>query len=255
MFYAYKPHSHRLRNPPKRAAVTCRIYPHLIFPFSPLTPLAALPFNRHYAFQPALFFVPLNTSMVVDKVGQEVYSLEQLKTIAHRYTNKEVAHHLQHDQKASKIAHTSKAAYIMEDAMNELDMGIETGEYEGPGSGKLKLPNGELDPDDHIKSGAYYQVLVHRFYSEWKDMFSSIGIIGRIKPAYRRARFVLKSQTSSPSIPLPLHSPLLPFHSLSMRPLTQRAPPTRAPTLRLRLRLGLGACRSRLRPWGDLPIL
>jgi len=36
----------------------------------------------------------LNTSLVVDKIGQEVYLLEQYQTIAHRYMYKEVAHHL-----------------------------------------------------------------------------------------------------------------------------------------------------------------
>jgi hypothetical protein len=81
----------------------------------------------------------LNTSLVVDMRGQELYSLEQFQTIAHRYTYKEIAHHLQHEQKASKVAHTSKAAHIMEDAMNELDMEIEAGEYTGPGSGKALL--------------------------------------------------------------------------------------------------------------------
>ena len=61
----------------------------------------------------------------------------------------------------------------MEDALNELDMEIEAGEYTGPGSGKARLANGEADPNDRIKSEVYYEVLVTRFYSEWKDMFGS----------------------------------------------------------------------------------
>ncbi len=52
--------------------------------------------------------VPLNTSMVVDKVGKEVYSLEKFKTIDNRYPTKEVAHHMHKARKRSNNNQTFK---------------------------------------------------------------------------------------------------------------------------------------------------
>ena len=59
----------------------------------------------------------------------------------------------------------------MDDAMNELDMDIEMGEYTGPGSGKHCLPDGTRDPNDHIKNEAYYKLLVEKFYAQWQSLF------------------------------------------------------------------------------------
>ena len=113
----------------------------------------------------------LDTCPVLDKHGHEVYSLEQFQAIAGRYRYQELAQYLQTAQRLSKVQHTTKASQLMDSEMNELDMDIENNTYVGPGSGKNKLPDGSVDPDDHIKNEAYYEVLVKRFYKTWKGLF------------------------------------------------------------------------------------
>jgi hypothetical protein len=61
---------------------------------------------------------------------------------------------------------------------------------------------------------------------------SSIGISGaRLSACPNRPKIPEPPSHSLSNLHIrPSHSPLLPSHSLSIRPLTQRAPPTRAPT-------------------------
>ena len=111
---------------------------------------------------------PPELPMVVDKKGFQVISMHQFQAVMPHYTAMEACVHLSKLQKKSKEQYTTQASTVINDEEESLNVDIETGEYTGPGSGQRKLANGRVDPKDALRSEAYYQELLSRFYDAWK---------------------------------------------------------------------------------------
>ena len=94
--------------------------------------------------------------------------MHQFQAVMPHYTAMEACVHLSKLQKKSKEQYTTQASTVINDEEESLNVDIETGEYTGPGSGQRKLANGRVDPKDALRSEAYYQELLSRFYDAWK---------------------------------------------------------------------------------------